>query len=88
MARGLAKTPLLLVELLMHALSSTYPLALWRTATGDAGVWSQATYPYAPTSLYGIHMPLLPYLVIQPIVLGMALLWAEARSVDVGNLDI
>ena len=27
-------------------------------------------------SLYGIHMPLLPYMAIQPIVLGMALLWA------------
>ena len=37
-------------------------------------------YPYAPTSLYGIHMPLLPYLVIQPIVLGMALLWAAIDS--------
>ena len=37
-------------------------------------MWS--AYPYAPTSLYGIHMPLLPYMVIQPIVLGMALLWA------------
>ena len=27
-------------------------------------------------SLYGIHMPLFPYMVVQPIVLGMALLWA------------
>ena len=27
-------------------------------------------------SLYGIHMPLLLYMAIQPIVLGMALLWA------------
>ena len=27
-------------------------------------------------SLYGSHMPLCPYMVIQPIVLGMALLWA------------
>ena len=40
--------------------------------------WS--AYPYAPTSLYGIHMPLLPYMVIQPIVLGMALLWAAIDS--------
>ena len=40
--------------------------------------WS--AYPYAPTYLYGIHMPLLPYLVIQPIVLGMALLWAAIDS--------
>ena len=31
-------------------------------------------------SLYGIHMPLLPYMVIQPIVLGMALLWAAMDS--------
>ena len=37
-------------------------------------MWS--AYPYAPTSLYGIHMPLLPYMIIQPIVLGTALLWA------------
>ena len=41
-------------------------------------MWS--AYPYAPTSLYGIHMPLLPYLVIQPIVLGMALQWAAIDS--------
>ena len=41
-------------------------------------MWS--AYPYAPTSLYGIHMPLLPYMVIQPIVLGMALLWAAIDS--------
>ena len=33
-----------------------------------------------PWSLYGIHMPLLPYMVIQPIVLGMALLWAAMDS--------
>ena len=31
-------------------------------------------------SLYGIHMPLLPYMAIQPIVLGMALLWAAMDS--------
>ena len=31
-------------------------------------------------SLYGIHMPLLPYMVVQPIVLGMALLWAAMDS--------
>ena len=31
-------------------------------------------------SLYGIHMPLLPYMVIQPIILGMALLWAAMDS--------
>ena len=31
-------------------------------------------------SLYDIHMPLLPYMVIQPIVLGMALLWAAMDS--------
>ena len=46
-------------------------------------------YRYTPTlygiriplfSLYGIHMPLLPYMVIQPIVLGMALLWAAMDS--------
>ena len=41
-------------------------------------MWS--AYPYAPTSLYGIHMPLLPYLVIQPIVQGVALLWAAIDS--------
>ena len=41
-------------------------------------MWS--AYPYTPTSLYGIHMPLLPYMVIQPIVLGMALLWAAIDS--------
>ena len=41
-------------------------------------MWS--AYPYAPTSLYGIHMPLLPYMVIQPIVLGMVLLWAAMDS--------
>ena len=41
-------------------------------------MWS--AYPYAPTSLYGIHMPLLPYMVIQPIVLGMALLWPAIDS--------
>ena len=41
-------------------------------------MWS--AYPYAPTSLYGIHMPLLSYMVIQPIVLGMALLWAAIDS--------
>ena len=41
-------------------------------------MWS--AHPYAPTSLYGIHMPLLPYMVIQPIVLGMALLWAAIDS--------
>ena len=41
-------------------------------------MWS--AYPYAPTSIYGIHMPLLPYIVIQPIVLGMALLWAAIDS--------
>ena len=41
-------------------------------------MWS--AYPYAPTSLYIIHMPLLPYMVIQPIVLGMALLWAAIDS--------
>ena len=40
--------------------------------------WS--AYPYAPTSLYGIHMPLLPYMVIQSIVLHMALLWAAIDS--------
>ena len=40
--------------------------------------WS--AYPYAPTSLYGIHMPLLPYMVIQPIVLRMVLLWAAMDS--------
>ena len=40
--------------------------------------WS--AYPYAPTSLYGIHMPLLPYMVIQPIVLGIVLLWAAMDS--------
>ena len=31
-------------------------------------------------SLYGIHMPLFPYMVIQPIVLGVALLWAAMDS--------
>ena len=31
-------------------------------------------------SLYGINMPLLPYMVIQPIVLGVALLWAAMDS--------
>ena len=31
-------------------------------------------------SLYGIHMPLFPYMAIQPIVLGMALLWAAIDS--------
>ena len=31
-------------------------------------------------SLYGIHMPLFPYMVIQPIVLGMAFLWAAMDS--------
>ena len=31
-------------------------------------------------SLYGIHMPLLPYMALQPIVLGMALLWATMDS--------
>ena len=31
-------------------------------------------------SLYGIHFPLLPYMVIHPIVLGMALLWAAMDS--------
>ena len=31
-------------------------------------------------SLYGIYMPFLPYMVIQPIVLGMALLWAALDS--------
>ena len=31
-------------------------------------------------SLYGIHMPLFPYMVIQHIVLGMALLWAAMDS--------
>ena len=41
-------------------------------------MWS--AYPYAPTSVYGIHMPLLPYMVIQPIVLGMALLRAAIDS--------
>ena len=41
-------------------------------------MWS--AYPYAPTSWYGIHMPLFPYMVIQPIVLGMALLWAAIHS--------
>ena len=41
-------------------------------------MWS--AYPYAPTSLYGIHMPLLPYLVIQLIVQGVALLWAAIDS--------
>ena len=41
-------------------------------------MWS--AYPYAPTSIYGIHMPLLPYMVIQPIVLGMVLLWAAMDS--------
>ena len=41
-------------------------------------MWS--AYPYAPTSLYGIHMPLLPYMVIQPTGLGMALLWAAIDS--------
>ena len=42
-------------------------------------------------SLYGIHMPLLPYMAIQPIVLGMALLWAALhchrdRYCDVTNI--
>ena len=32
-------------------------------------------------SLYGIHMPLFPNIVLQPIVLGMALLWAVMDSV-------
>ena len=41
-------------------------------------MWS--AYPYVSTSLYGIHMTLLPYMVIQPIVLGMALLWAATDS--------
>ena len=41
-------------------------------------MWS--AYPYAPSSLYGIHMPILPYMVIQPIFLGMALLWAVIDS--------
>ena len=41
-------------------------------------MWS--AYTFAPTSLYGIHMPLLPYLVIQSIVLGIALLWAAIDS--------
>ena len=31
-------------------------------------------------SLYDIHIPLFPYMVIQPIVLGMALLWAAMDS--------
>ena len=31
-------------------------------------------------SLYVIHMPWFPYVVIQPIVLGMALLWAAMDS--------
>ena len=31
-------------------------------------------------SLYGILMPILPYMVIQAIVLGMALLWAAMDS--------
>ena len=31
-------------------------------------------------SLYDIHMSLLPYMVMQPIVLGMALLWAAMDS--------
>ena len=32
-------------------------------------------------SLYGVRMPLFHYMVIQPIVLGMALLWAAMDSV-------
>ena len=36
--------------------------------------------PYFLIWYYGIHMPLLPYMVIQPIVLGMALLWAAIDS--------
>ena len=36
-------------------------------------------YPYSLVFL-GIHMPLLPYMVMQPIVLGMALLWAAMDS--------
>ena len=32
------------------------------------------------SSLYGIHMPLFPDMVIQPIVLGVALLWAAMDS--------
>ena len=39
-----------------------------------------SAYPYAHTSLYGVHMPLIPYMVIQPIVLVMALLWAAIDS--------
>ena len=31
-------------------------------------------------SLYSIHMPLLPYMVIQPIIPGMALLWDAIDS--------
>ena len=31
-------------------------------------------------SLYGIHMPVSPYMEIQPIVLGVALLWAAMDS--------
>ena len=37
-------------------------------------------YPYSHVSLYGIHMPMLPYMVIQPIVLGVALLWVAIDS--------
>ena len=37
-------------------------------------------YPFPFFSLYGIHMPLFPYMVIQPIALGMALLWAAMDS--------
>ena len=31
-------------------------------------------------SLHGIHMPLFPYMIILPIVLGVALLWAAMDS--------
>ena len=34
----------------------------------------------SPVSLYGIHMPLFLYVLLQPIVLGMALLWSAMDS--------
>ena len=38
-------------------------------------------YPYSLVFLiYGIHMPLFPHMVILPIVLGVALLWAAMDS--------
>ena len=62
-------------HLIMH--NSIYPVH-GANLTLIQPMWS--AYPYAPTSLYGIHMPLLPYMVIQPIVLGMVLLWAAMDS--------